>query len=304
VRLPTRLPNQKQLLCAVQAHCEPANSPYPGWNLGLKPVSIPAETDRHPRYTRPPNHQGYPMLQARVVMSDSDSDSDEEQKQKHLEDLRKGKEAREKVDQCQDERTKSREELKDVWKEMRKISDDKKLTHHGAMEALHTLMLKTTSVRAPSPHSSLCFRQPWIRGGNCSSPVGVSELPFDSWQPTAGIIAAATPPRLSLRDGEAFDTTIAGARANHPRAAVHQAAGGAVESLLGGQESAGAAGNVAIGLPRRRQSGRRCGSHQQHGTIQCRERERVDLWWTHTGGGTGTMAFACEIRRTIWRLMR
>ena len=56
------------------------------------------------------------------------------------------------IQKCSDQ---GREELKEVWKEMRKIGDDKKLTPHDAMRALHAVMLSATSVRTPcSPPSS------------------------------------------------------------------------------------------------------------------------------------------------------
>ena len=115
-----------------------------------------AETEAAKLLVSPKKRKAKEVVKKRkaTVVSDSDSEDDEEAR-KQQEREKAQQQAREKVDQCQDERAKGREELKEVWKEMRKIGDDKKLTPHDAMRALHAVMLSATSVRTPcSPPSS------------------------------------------------------------------------------------------------------------------------------------------------------
>jgi hypothetical protein len=197
-----------------------------------------AETEAAKLLVSPKKRKAKEVVKKRkaTVLSDSDSEDDEEVR-KQQEREKAQQRAREKVDQCQDERAKGREELKEVWKEMRKIGDDKKLSPHDAMRALHAVMLSATSVSTP------CFRI--VVRPRAAAPSVTSETHAQ---------------RLMGCDCQA-----PGARADHPRATVHQAAAGAVEGVCGGSGTAGDAQRLACSVPRRWQDRRRRCTHQQHG---------------------------------------
>lgn len=122
-----------------------------------------AETEAAKLLVSPKKRKAREVVKKRkaTVLSDSDSEDDEEVR-KQQEREKRQQQAREKVDQCQDQRAKGREELKEVWKEMRKIGDDKKLSPHDAMRALHAVMLSAASVRTPY------FQNPFTSSRRCT----------------------------------------------------------------------------------------------------------------------------------------